>query len=264
MDSDLVRRFCTPPLIPFADFESRAFEDADTLNLPFAGERLAGYSWGEGRTVLLVHGWGSRASHMAFLGRFLAKAGLRAVTYDGPAHSSTGFSPKKSTSNMFEWCRALHAVAASIGPLYAIAGHSFGAACAAFTASGISAFSNCRISIEKFALISPPPALVDVYKSFCRKDSIGEKGLPALKQALEEQFKFSSDEYTVHNALQHIAGDVLLIHDEEDEEFPVSDIYALQRSLPAVKLLVTRGSGHQKILANRIMLAGVRDHLLGN
>jgi hypothetical protein len=54
----------------------------------------------------------------------------------------------------------------------------------------------------------------------------------------------------------------LFVHDEEDEEFPISDIYGLQKSMPAVKILVTAGSGHQKILANRTMMAGVKEFLL--
>jgi pimeloyl-ACP methyl ester carboxylesterase len=262
MNSDLVRRFCTPPFIPLGEFENRALTGAEKMDFPFEGETLAGYRWGKGRTVLLVHGWGSRASHMAFLAGILAKSGFNVVAYDAPAHSSTDVNPRKTTSNMFEYCRALHAVAKSVGPLYAVAGHSFGAACAAFTVSGISAFGDYKIPVRKLVLISPPPTLVDVYKSFCRRDSIGEEGLPVLKSVLEERFGFCSEEYSVKDALQNIACDVLLIHDEEDEEFPVSDIYEMQRSLPAVKLLVTRGSGHQKILANRVMLARVKEHLL--
>lgn len=144
MNSDLVRRFCTPPFIPFTEFEKRALEDANEMSLPFEGDLLAGYCWGEGKTVLLVHGWGSRSSHVAFLGRFLAQAGFKVVAFDAPAHSSVDALPKKSTSNMFESCHALYAVAKSIGPLYAIAGHSFGAACAAFMVSGIGAIQGVQ------------------------------------------------------------------------------------------------------------------------
>jgi len=264
MKNDLVQRFCTPPLIPFAEFEGRAFTDADKMNFPFEGEILAGYCWGEGKNVLLVHGWGSRASHMAFLGRFLAKAGFRVVAYDAPAHSSTDAPLKKTTSNMFEYCHAISAVAKSLGPLYAVIGHSFGAACAAFTAGGISAFSDHKISIEKLVLMSTPPTLVDVYESFCRRDGMGIEGLPLLKSTLETEFGFLSEDYSVKAALQKLSADILLVHDAEDEEFPVSDIYALQKSMPAAKLLVTAGSGHQKILANRTMMAGVKEFLLDN
>lgn len=262
MKNDLVQRFCTPPIIPFTEFERRAFTDANKMDFPFEEEILAGYCWREGKTVLLVHGWGSRASHMAFLGRFLAKAGFRVVAYDAPAHSSADAPLKKTTSNMFEYCHAISAVVKSLGSVYAVVGHSFGAACAAFTASGISAFSNYKISVEKLVLISTPPTLVDVYESFCRRVGIGKEGFAELKSALENEFSFVSEDYTIKEALQKISADVLFVHDADDEEFPVSDIYALQKSLPAAKLLVTTGSGHQKILANRAMLTGVKEYLL--
>ncbi len=63
-------------------------------------------------------------------------------------------------------------------------------------------------------------------------------------------------------AIQKLSADILLVHDSEDEEFPVSDIYDLLKSFPSVKLHVTTGSGHQKILANRTMMTKVKDHLL--
>jgi pimeloyl-ACP methyl ester carboxylesterase len=112
--------------------------------------------------------------------------------------------------------------------------------------------------------MSTPPTLVDVYESFCRRDEIGKEGLPVLKSTLETEFGFISEDYTIKAALQKLSADILFIHDAEDEEFPVLDIYALQKFMPAAKLLVTAGSGHQKILANRTMMARVKEHLLDN
>jgi hypothetical protein len=262
MKNDLVERFCTPPSYRVTDFEKKAFANADTMNFPFEGETLAGYCWGEGKNVLLVHGWGSRASHMAFLGRFLAKSGFRVVTYDAPAHSSADAPLKNITSNLFEYCHAISAVAKTLGNVYAIVGHSFGAMCAALTVAGTSAFSNNKISTEKLVLISTPPTLVDVYKSFCRRDVVGKEGLSVLISALETEFSFVSEDYTMKVALQEFLADTLLIHDKDDEEFSISDIYAIQKAQPAVKLFVTEGSGHQKILANRTMLTRVKEYLL--
>jgi hypothetical protein len=263
MNPELVQRFCTPPFLPLAEYDSKSLADAKKMNFPIEEETLPGYCWGEGKkNILLVHGWGSRASHMAFLGRFLAKAGFRAITYDAPAHSSISTLVKKTTSNMFEYCKGISAVAKTLGNVYAVVGHSFGAACAAFTAAGISAFSDYKFPAEKLVLISTPPALVDVYASFCRKDVAGKEGVPILKSTLETQFDFLSEDYTVKTALQKLSAGILFVHDTEDEEFPVSDIYALQETKPTAKLLITTGSGHQKILANRTMMAGVKEYLL--
>jgi len=262
IDKDLIRRFCTPPFIPFSEFEDKAFSNAEKVEFPFENGNLAGYTWGTGKTILMIHGWGSRASHMAILGRFLAKAGFKVFVFDAPAHSSTTYPMKKSTTNLFEYCRAVYAVASSIGPLFAVIGHSFGAACAAFTASGTSAFRKYRISADKLILISTPPKLTDVYLSFCKKDQIGEEGFAILKDTLESEFNFTSEDYTIEASLKNISSDVLLIHDTEDEEFPVSDIYPLQRYFPGTKIFITEGSGHKKILGNRLVMARIKEFLL--
>jgi pimeloyl-ACP methyl ester carboxylesterase len=165
---------------------------------------------------------------------------------------------------MFEYCHAISAIAKSLGSVYAVVGHSFGASCAAFTAAGLSAFSDFKFSAEKLVLLSTPPTLVDVYKSFCRSTGISNEGAAELKRTLETEFYFVSEDYTVKAALQKISADILLVHDQEDEEFPVSDIYDLQKSMPAARMLLTAGSGHQKILANRTMMAGVKEFLVDN
>ncbi len=263
MNRELIERFCTPPSRPIIETDAKALADAERLDIPFDGTALAGYSWGTGPNVLLVHGWGSRASHLSFLAHFLARSGYRVVAYDAPAHSSAG-TPSKPESNMFEYCGAIAAAAAATGPLLGIVGHSFGATCAAFTLAGTSLIAEQQIAAQKLALVSPAPTLSDVYKSFTRKDQIGPEGLAHLKQELEAHFHFNSEEYTLHDALRNTGADTLIVHDTDDEEFSVPDIQALQKSAPSVRLLLTSGSGHQKILANRTMMAGVRDHLSFN
>src|SRR3954471_13347938 len=60
--------------------EERAVHDAATRSVV---GRVAAYSWGDGaRPVLLVHGWGARASRFAELVTALLAAGLSPVAYD--------------------------------------------------------------------------------------------------------------------------------------------------------------------------------------
>ena len=51
-----------------------AFTSARPFEVPFAGGVLPAWRWGHGPTVLLVHGWGSRAGHLA---AFVARAAWR-------------------------------------------------------------------------------------------------------------------------------------------------------------------------------------------
>jgi len=58
------RLFCTPMRGVVKPAEEPVMAAAEHFTVDVAGERLAGYAWGEGPTVLLVHGWGSRASRL--------------------------------------------------------------------------------------------------------------------------------------------------------------------------------------------------------
>src|SRR5436190_15309881 len=52
-------------------------------------ERIHAWSWGEGPTVVLAHGWEGRGSQMGALALAIAGAGMRAVAIDGPAHGAS-------------------------------------------------------------------------------------------------------------------------------------------------------------------------------
>ena len=262
MNADLVERFCTPQTPSLTEYDSKAFADAERIEYPFEGINLNGYCWGKGKTIVLVHGWGSRATHLAHLGRMLAKLEMRVIVYDAPAHFSSKGYAGKSTSNMFEYCRALSAIAKKEEPLYALIGHSFGAFCAALTISGRLAFTNDKIWAEKLIVISSPPTLMDVLKSFCKNNGLDSSGFSELKESLEKRFSFSVDDYDIKSALRSVDAKTLMIHDSDDEEFSIADIYSIQKAIPHLQIFTTQGYGHQKILMNRAMIACIKEFLL--
>jgi pimeloyl-ACP methyl ester carboxylesterase len=263
MDDGILNRFRTPRALPLTEYDARVTASAAKTELPFEGSRLTVYGWGEGKTVLLIHGWGSRASHLALLGRALAKEGFHAVVPDMPAHSSRGF-PEKRSSSMFEYCRAIGTIAAWFGPVYAIVGHSFGAICAAFAVAGLGDFAGSRAEAGRLVLVSSPPTIGSVLESFCLHDLSGAAGLPGLEAELEREFDFRVADYTIARALPGISARVLFIHDDADEEFPVAGNRAIHEAFPSTMFFVTHGSGHQKILGNRAMIGRVKDFLLGD
>jgi len=262
MNADLVEQFCTPQAPFLTEYDGKAFADAERIEYPFEGMNLRGYCWGKGKSIVLVHGWGSRASHLAHLGRMLAKLDMRVIVYDAPAHFSSNGYAGKSTSNMFEYCRALSVIAKKEESLYAVIGHSFGAFCAALAVSGRIAVTNDKISAEKLIMISSPPTLMDVLKSFCKNNGLDSSGLSELKESLEERFSFSVDDYDIKSALQSVEAKTLMIHDSDDEEFSIADINSIQKSLPHLELFTTQGYGHQKILMNRAMIVRIKEYLL--
>ena len=183
---NLVQQFCTPPLIPLTEMDHLGLADSEKTEFPFEGGSLSCYRWGSGKTVLLAHGWGSRASHMAFIGRYLAASGFNVVAFDAPAHSSVDVNGKKTTSNMFEFCRAISAVTKNIGPVYGLIGHSLGAAASVFAVAGYSLLADYKIDAGKLVLISMPVSVNDMIQNYCARNDLDARGCADLKNGLEE------------------------------------------------------------------------------
>ena len=216
---------------------------------------------GTGPNVLLVHGWGSRASHLALLARYIANNGFRAVVFDGPAHGNSKKIKGKDLSNMFEICRAISCVANSIGTIFAVLGHSIGGMAAAFTLSGTGRVADYKFFAEKLILIGSPVTVPQVLENYSRnRDELNL--LPELTQGLENAFNFKASAYDLSSALQNLDSKVMIIHDEQDEEVPVSDVLSLKNSYENIVLKLTKGYGHQKNLVNRAVLGSIKDFLV--
>src|ERR1700730_12698450 len=56
--------FFTPPRASMRDEERAMLACGEPFALDVRGQRVAGRAWGEGPTVLLVHGWGGHAGQM--------------------------------------------------------------------------------------------------------------------------------------------------------------------------------------------------------
>jgi len=247
---DLVKKFCTPPYIETTNFDLKSIASARQTSIDFEELQIPIYSWGEGEKVLLVHGWGSRASHMSLLARAIAEAGFNTFTFDFPAHSSISI-PSKKTSNMFELGRTISAAAKYLKDIHTVVGHSLGAITVLFTLSGFMKFKGYEFNSKKVVLISSPSSLESIISSFSRNHNLTESKEKILKAGLEDEFEFKISDYCVGSTLKNIPNDLLVIHDKDDEEIPFSDACDLKRIFPGTILHFTRGLGHKKILFNR-------------
>lgn len=254
MPTDLVTRFCTPPELPITDTDARALASSKPFSIDFEGGEIQCYAWGDGPNVVLPHGWGSRASHMALVARHLASRGFRSVSYDAPAHSSVE-DRAGATSNMFEHCRALSAVAAAVGEVYAVVGHSMGGAAAAFTVAGSERLAEYRFSASKLVLLSAPASVDSVIRAFANRNKLNLTERVFLRSGLEADFEMSVEFFSVGAALRSLDGvDVMMVHDRSDEEFPIDDALATCRDAGPLQLFLTDGLGHARSLTSRVVM----------
>jgi hypothetical protein len=259
---NIVDEFSTPPVFPIKDSEIKILSDAQKINIPFENETLNCYQWGEGKTVILAHGWGSRASHMAFIAKFVAGLGFKVIMYDAPAHSSLTQEGLKTKSSMFEFSRAIGTVANHFQPIHAVVGHSLGAISSVFAITGHEPFQDYKFNLEKLVLISCPADLRSLTTNYCRENNFDNSYLEILQTGLETKYNFSVEDFSVVSTLKKLKAKKLLIHDSDDESIPVTDAHKIIKANDDVLFHETGGAGHSKILMNRSVLAKIKDFLL--
>jgi pimeloyl-ACP methyl ester carboxylesterase len=253
--------FCAPLTDAESALDRKLTDSAEQFDIPFEGQVLKTYAWGEGETVLLVHGWGSRASHLAFLGRSIAKSGFRVIAFDGPAHGNSVFNGDQPRSSLPEFCRAIFHISNHFGPIYSLVGHSFGGTAATFTACGQANLAGYQVEVEKLVLISSPSGIDAMVSHYCRNYELPENSKPAVIEQLEKEFPLKIRDYEINDALKKFGGDVLVVHDFDDQEVFIEEARQMVDGLGNVSLVETRGEGHRKILASRTLIKILRSFL---
>ncbi len=257
----LVRLFSTPPLTPPGAGEMNALQKSERFSIRFEDWDLPCYSWGEGPTVLLCHGWGSRAGHLMLLARVLAQAGHRAVVFDAPAHYSLPVEHKKEGSSMFEFGRAIARVARGLGELHGLFGHSLGAMAAVFAMAAYPHLEDCSFACPKLVLASAPATTRQVLANFCRLHSLGAADCRILAEELESEFSMAIDDYDCAAALAEVPAEKMIVQGADDEYFALEDTLAHTAAPGSARVLIAEKCGHNRVLANKQVFTEIIDFL---
>lgn len=224
-----------------------------------AGRRgdLAAWRWGEGRPVLLVHGWNGRADQLTAFVDPLVDRGFSVVAFDAPGH---GASPG-SVSSLFDLADAIDDVIDTIRPpfgqLEAIVAHSMGGAAATYAMSRQSRVPRIRherpqhdtgLPARRFAFIAPPIDVGDFVRGMGRVFGLGPSFVSALRDRVEARFGIAIDDVYAPRLARELSAPLLVVHDEDDREVPVDRGRTLAAAWPGAQLEVTQGLGHLRIL----------------
>ncbi|MFC7878356.1 alpha/beta fold hydrolase [Isoptericola sp. NPDC057391] len=231
-------------------------ERATRRAVDVAGERVVTYRWGDrgAPTVLLVHGWKSRASRFAGLVTSLEAAGLGVVAFDGVAHG--GSSGRRMSA--LEHMAAIRAVHDAEGPFTAVVGHSLGA-----LAAGLALADG--LPVDRFVAVAATTGFDAIAASFLRL-----VGMPA---GLHERFcdhverTFPGGVRDVRARLDLVGHPVpervatLFVQDDDDRMSPSAGARLLHAAVPGSGLLTTRGLGHTRILDDPAVVTAVVAHV---
>lgn len=227
--------FCTPP--PRRDGDEAFIATGSRFGIPSQGQQLTAYVWGSGPTVVLVHGWGSRASRLGALTVALVEAGFRVVAFDAPAHGeSTG-----RFASLPEFARALVDVAEAAGPIHGLVGHSLGGAAVAMA-------MRQGLAARRVVLIAPPADVRIFSDLFARSLAIPPAVQETMHRNLERRLRIVWGDLHIPTIVRELPAAALVIHDRDDTDVPIAHGEEIVGAWAGSRLERTSGLGHRALL----------------
>lgn len=206
--------------------------------IPGLNKEVMVYSYGYSkRKVLLVHGWSGRGTQLFKIADKLLENGFMTISFDAPAHGkSTG-----KTTMMNEFVQTAMFLEKEFGPFEIALGHSLG---------GMAVLNGVKqgLNIKKAIVIGAGDVITDIIKQFVAKLELNPTIVAKIKNHFYKKFGEDIDNYSAYIAAKSVKIPILVIHDTEDAEVPVSCAHHIRQNLEQGEILITNGLGHSRIL----------------
>ncbi len=202
--------------------------------------RLTGYRWGNGtKTVLLMHGWDSKALDYYKLIPALLEQNYTVVAFDGPGHGHS----EGSETNMLAFKEALLFYIHKFGTPYAIVGHSMGGTAAAFM------LSEYDVQVERLVLIASPVVSRDVFEGVFDQLRIPVRLRANFYKRIHQRLGEPVEHYDLRLRTAPVKADkILAVYDRTDDVVMYEGVKPYLDSKTNIEQFTTTGAGHQKIL----------------
>lgn len=246
------RLFFTVPRARLTPEMRHEIERARPFSVRVENRRVAGWIWGDGPVVYLVHGWGSRGARLAAYVPPLLAAGYQVVTYDGVGHGAS----EGRLSSMPELARTLRAVVAATGPAHGIVAHSLGASAAALA-------MDWGLTIPRAVFIAPAADPAGFTRHWAQLIGLRADVLARMKASSERRLRFSWDDLNVRLMAGRRTTPLLVVHDAGDPVVPWSEGAAIADAWPHSRLVTTTGLGHSEVVRAPRVIAQVVEYLVG-
>lgn len=196
-------------------------------------------------SVLVIHGWRSRTEYMHLLIEGFLEAGYRVLSLDLPGHGGS----LGRRLNMALAVEAVRRAADWFGPFTAMVGHSFGGAVAVNAAVG-SVDGLAPVAVDRLVTIASPSSMPKLFADFGRMLKLGPRSQSVVEAQVERLTGHGIVEFDSARQLLRVPLPTLVIHDADDREVSVEEARSTARAGDHVRLNVTRGLGHRRIITD--------------
>jgi pimeloyl-ACP methyl ester carboxylesterase len=229
--------FRRPPRHSRSDLSPSPFNSGQRVDLVLHGRRLALWRWGAGPTVLLVHGWGSRGARLGSFVGPLTEAGFSVIAFDAPGHgASAGW-----LSSLPQFIAAIQAIGERFGPLDGVVAHSMGGAATTLAMAR-------GLDVKRVVFLAPAADPAGYSERFASMFGLTDEVVSRMKRGLERRFGIAWKDFDVLAAAATLSAPLLVIHDSDDRDVPLTDGTSIAAAWPGARLVTTNGLGHRRIV----------------
>ncbi|MGD0548732.1 MAG: alpha/beta hydrolase [Terracidiphilus sp.] len=224
------------------------------IRFPFDGQhfritapsgRIAGIDIGQGRPVLLVHGWGGQAADLSMFVPPLVADSYRAIAFDLPAHGASD----GETAPIPVCAEVLLRIQQYVGKLHAVIAHSAGSA---ITVKALA----MGLDAGRVVLISAPSRCEYYARRFARDAGLKSTQIEEMLGALKEM-GFDVADLSAPSTVRQFCLPALLVHSDDDQIVPVADGLEIANAWPRARFLYCSRLGHSRLLRDESTIRAI-------
>lgn len=238
--------------IPKREFQMESESIQTKLLVPEIQKEIVVYSYGNSnKKILLVHGWSGRGTQLVKIADAFLENGYSIISFDAPAHGKSG----TKTTLMLEFIESILEVEKKYGPFEFAVGHSLG---------GMSILNAVKkgLQVKKAVVIGSGNSVVNIVNTFVEKIGLPSKVSVLMRKSFEKKYQFDMESFSAYVAAKEVKIPVLVMHDSDDEDIPVSEAHHLASNLVDHELFITKQLGHRKILGDAHVIQKIVEFLL--
>jgi pimeloyl-ACP methyl ester carboxylesterase len=241
--------FCHPLRAKLLPEQEEVLDSGHRFTIKAFGYDLPAWSWGDGPTVLLHHGWNGRASHMTPFVRPLLEAGFSVVTYDAPAHGESA----GSVTSAPQMARVMFEVSHRLGGLHGVVAHSIGGPATLLAV-------RAGLQLEKVVLLASPSNLSHFIDDFGDQLGLDDRIRAGMARRSAKLFRIDWSEMDVAHWAERSRPPLLVFHDRNDRVVAWEHGRRLCDIWEEARLVSTTGLGHSRIRTDpEVLEAAVRE-----
>ncbi|SNC74661.1 Pimeloyl-ACP methyl ester carboxylesterase [Marinobacter sp. es.048] len=204
-----------------------------------SGARLSSYGNGN-KKILFLHGWSGWVGQFEGLIREINPFEYTVYAIQPLGHGESR-AVRSHPGRFIE--ASLEAIEYLDSSFDVAIGHSLGAA-------ALVSVQALTESFERMVLISSPATIEGVLNRFARFLNLGKRSKSHFITTMEETVGIPVEELNLLLIAEVEKVPVLLIHDEDDQEIPVSESESLSLAFDNSQIFRTAGWGHSRLLQN--------------